>query len=370
MTKYASVMRILKRRIAAGDYAGAELPGEIRLADELGVGRITMRRAIKELLDEGLLTRAPSRRLIVNTAADHPVVRKVIGLMAPAFATPITLRWRYALEQAAARRNDVLVRAVDVIHDDDPSITETLKGFDGVFVVLGSGVDTDAWRKRLYEARARVVSLETDMSADGIVSVCMEMPSALRRVLDHLKRLGHRRIDCLNVQPAGPVIASRIATWRLWCAENGIAGELIDAPVKPFEDPLPKAHGVIRHKLRTKTLRATALLTTIEQGALGAMRALADAGLKPGRDVSVCSAVEDYRARYAIPSITCVRAIDPSPYYARCLDWMCSDSPWNGPLLLKPRSRSIFKGDSTGPPPPIPHARRGPPRSWRRSSRV
>jgi LacI family transcriptional regulator len=350
VTKFACVMRILKRRIAAGDYAARELPGEIPLAAELGVGRITMRRAIRELLDEGLLARAPSRRLIVNTAAEHPVVRKVIGYMAPAHASSINTRWRYVLDQVAARRGNVLVRPVDVIHDDDPSITEALKGFDGVFVTLGAGVNLDVWRRRLHDARARVVSLETDMSADGIVSVCMETPAALRRVLDHLMTLGHRRIDCLNVQPAGPVIASRIATWRAWCTENGIAGELIDAPVKPFEDPLPRAHRVVRRMLRNGTLRATALLSTIELGAAGAMRALADAGLQAGRDLSVCSAVEDYRARYAIPSITCVRAIDPSPYYARCLDWMCSGKAWQEPLLLKPRTRPIFKGASTGPP--------------------
>jgi DNA-binding GntR family transcriptional regulator len=103
MTKHEAIIRLLKRRIAEGDYALGELPGEHSLAAELGVGRMTVRRAVVAMIEEGVLTRAASRRLVVNTAADHPAVREIVGFLAPAFTSPSSERTRHLLEHVAAR---------------------------------------------------------------------------------------------------------------------------------------------------------------------------------------------------------------------------------------------------------------------------
>jgi DNA-binding GntR family transcriptional regulator len=66
---YQKVRAILLDRIASGKYApGDRLPSEGVLAEDLGVHRLTVRRALDELSREGLLrarqgagTRSPSR---------------------------------------------------------------------------------------------------------------------------------------------------------------------------------------------------------------------------------------------------------------------------------------------------------------------
>lgn len=53
---YRKVMNDLRRRIVNGDYARGEfIPSEERLQAEYGVSRTTVRTAVKELVDEGLL---------------------------------------------------------------------------------------------------------------------------------------------------------------------------------------------------------------------------------------------------------------------------------------------------------------------------
>jgi GntR family transcriptional regulator len=56
----------LRRQITVGDLkAESELPSERALAESLGVSRMTLRLAIDQLADEGLLVRRPNRRTMV-----------------------------------------------------------------------------------------------------------------------------------------------------------------------------------------------------------------------------------------------------------------------------------------------------------------
>lgn len=63
---YAQVKQRLAERISAGDLAeGDFLPPEHDLCAEMGVSRITLRRAVKELSDDGILIRQQGRGTVV-----------------------------------------------------------------------------------------------------------------------------------------------------------------------------------------------------------------------------------------------------------------------------------------------------------------
>ncbi|MGP3914277.1 winged helix-turn-helix domain-containing protein [Nonomuraea sp. 10N515B] len=56
----------IKRRVEGGEYRpGMPLPGERRLADELGVSVGTIRRAMLELREEGVLKTLPQKGTFV-----------------------------------------------------------------------------------------------------------------------------------------------------------------------------------------------------------------------------------------------------------------------------------------------------------------
>lgn len=59
---YQQVIDIIKNDINSGTYkAGARIPNEFELAESYKVGRVTVRRAIEELVQQGYLTKQQGR---------------------------------------------------------------------------------------------------------------------------------------------------------------------------------------------------------------------------------------------------------------------------------------------------------------------
>ncbi|CPT43018.1 mercuric reductase/transcriptional regulator, fusion [Mycobacteroides abscessus subsp. abscessus] len=66
---YEQIAHMLRQAITSGELApGERLPAETKLAKTFGVARMTVRRAVQELRDEGLLVPAPGRRVAVRAA--------------------------------------------------------------------------------------------------------------------------------------------------------------------------------------------------------------------------------------------------------------------------------------------------------------
>ena len=64
---YAQLMAEISSRVDDGTYAvGERIPSEEKLIDMYGVSRITVRRAIKELVEGGLLVKRPGKGTYVN----------------------------------------------------------------------------------------------------------------------------------------------------------------------------------------------------------------------------------------------------------------------------------------------------------------
>ena len=64
---YKQVIDIIKNEINSGAYkAGARIPNEFELAESYKVGRVTVRRAIEELVQQGYLTKRQGKGTFVN----------------------------------------------------------------------------------------------------------------------------------------------------------------------------------------------------------------------------------------------------------------------------------------------------------------
>lgn len=72
---YNQIYVLLREQIRRGRLeAGTVLPGELELAGLFGVSRITMKRALKELADDGLVVRQRGRGTMVSEGGAIPVV--------------------------------------------------------------------------------------------------------------------------------------------------------------------------------------------------------------------------------------------------------------------------------------------------------
>jgi DNA-binding LacI/PurR family transcriptional regulator len=322
------------------------------LATEIGVSHATARKAVQVLLDSGLLCRLESGRLAVPRSVD-PEARKLhaqIALLVPAWESSVVTRWQVAMGQLCDRFK-CSFRTVHYGHWDDPLILSSLENFDGAFFLPVPEPMPSHFMPSFLRLRRRVVMLDNDWSQHGVPSMQLFPPVFTQKLLDHLESLGHRKIDCVNVQPVHPLITARIAQWRVWRMAHEIDGQLVDDPVDSYTETIPAAYELIDRRIRNKEFDCTAMLCMTERVAAGAMRAMLDHGIRPGHDVAVCIIDDGGRAEYCNPSLTSLVTPDPAPYLSVCLEWMLGgeEQKWQGPLLVQPDSVELAVRQSTVP---------------------
>ncbi|BDI30968.1 hypothetical protein CCAX7_30190 [Capsulimonas corticalis] len=357
MRKVAVATQLIEKRIAHADHVLAGIPGERQLAEELGMSRTTVRMALQQLMDQGTLVRQENGRIGVAEPADGRLKKRTVGVAAPAMASADFDRWREGI-RGVLEGHPVTVRPVAYAHWADPALQEALSHFDGMFLIPPAE-KIPAWlTSKILNSSCRVVVLDEDESEAGLPSVTLFPPAAERKLFDHLRHLGHQRIDCLNAQAEDEVILGRIAEWRRYLDEEGLPGQLRShAVAKPFES----AYQLIRDALQEGRPVASAIFCTTGPAAIGAMRALHEAGLEIGVDVSVCAVNGEGIGQYLLRSLTELASPPRALYLQRAAEWMLGEGPWEGPLLIQPQDVPLFEGESTGPAPasPIVSLRRG-----------
>lgn len=345
--KYTEVMTVIKRRIRAGDYLLSRFPGERKIAEETGVSYMTARRAVQELLEEKVLLRGPNGALEVHPAFEKQTKPAQVVLLYPAYPSAYLTQLREVVSDFAQRRG-IALRPAQFVHWDETSLLEAVDQARGS-VIIPYGPEIPA---RLLEPfrQNKVVILDGDFTRNGLPSIRLFTERCIEGVLEHLHRLGHRRIDCLNTQNRNPEIERRIDIWDRWLRRRGVDGQLWDDPAPVFTDPTIAARRLTLHLLEQKRIDATALVATTCPAAIGAQRAAWERGLTVGQDLSICAVNIEPPAEFFCPSITGLNMPDLNDVLGRCFDWFYSSKEWNGPRLMEPTDSSLFKGESTGKP--------------------
>lgn len=349
-SKYMLVAERLATRIRNGDYHLNGIPSERDLAVDVGVSHMTARKAIRKLLDDKLIVRLPNGRLDIQSngknAPKH--LQTQIALLAPSWNSFETNTWNMALSRMA-QEFDFSFRLVYYLHADDPVIKNTISRFDCTFFLPNDPMPQAVYQE-LREIAKPFVIVNNDWSHLGIPSIRLFPPVFIHKMLDHLASLGHKRIDCLNVQPGGSIISERITQWRVWLAAHGFEGHLYDHQATPYSDSTPIAYETIDSLIKNGKFNCDALLCLTEPGAIGAMKAMAENRLCPGIDVGVCTTDSDGYTRYSIPSITAMEQIDPIPFITTCVKWIQrQEKNWEGQLLLQPADIKVIVRQSTVP---------------------
>ncbi|MDR3708481.1 MAG: substrate-binding domain-containing protein [Capsulimonadaceae bacterium] len=351
--KYQQVAESIKNRVNSGEFLATGIPAERELAALHGVSYMTARRAVEQLIAERTLARKSNGRIeAITSFAGSPSGRlPSIAFLAPSWRSEDIGTYRSAVVKAASARG-LIVKTI--VHTDiaERVVTETLIGYDAVFFLPFTDPMPESVIDCIRKTGRRVIGLNYDLSRYGIPSIVPLPSTSVRRLLDHLASMGHERIHCVNTQPIDTVNREWIGQWRLWRSMRGANGTLYDYPEPIGGDPRSVAYELIRRLLSDDAFDATALLCTTIDCAEGCMRALREAGITIGGQVSVCTVNSEMRAQYLHPTMTSVTMIDPTPYFAFCLDWILENrTEWQGPMVLSPIEAPLFIGESTAPAP-------------------
>ena len=161
-----------------------------------------------------------------------------------------------------------------------------------------------------------VVAISAHSAAENVTNIVLDHPLAVRQALAHLHSLGHRRIAFMRgpraipdseirwegIQQAAreidlkidPALVIRIDSAG-WSMKTGYHPMTPEIGYKPMQALLNKTRGF------------TAIFCFNDIAAIGAIRALKDAGLAVPGDVSVVGFDDIQSAAYTTPSLTTVR---------------------------------------------------------------
>jgi DNA-binding LacI/PurR family transcriptional regulator len=345
--KFKHVMSVLEQRIRQGDYLLNPIPGERKIAEETGVSHMTARKAVRGLLDSKVLIRRSNGSLDISPRYQAAGGSPHFLLLYPAYASTYLTQLRQTVSEAAEQYG-LSMRPVQYVHWDDPVVASAVTNPAGL-IIIPSSVDVPAHLLASLRS-SKCVSLDLDVSEHDVPSIRLFPDAQIVKVFDHLRELGHRRIDCISTQYHNPEIERRIRLWRQWLERHDLAGELHERPIRAFGDATPAAYDLMRELLEQGPLKATALVGTTFPAAVGAMRACAERGFVVGRDVSVCAINIEWPARFMSPSVTGLDTPNLSKLLRQCFDWFTSDDDeWTGTKRLEPTRAQFVQGESTGP---------------------
>ena len=347
------LVRILSDRIEHGDYDVDGFPAERQLAEELYTSRMTLRKAIDALIEDGIVARLPNGRISIDHGSSQREKRGQVALIAhtmePGNDNQLFFEWNQTIQARIDSENGV-VRTELVRHFNEPVLHTLLARMDGVFLLPGDQtVDTDT--QAIIAESERLVVLDQDWSYLGIPSIVRFPARFLRGLWDHLYENGHRRILLFNTQPESPQIRSYLEEWNLWCRMHRVHGSLINEPVQEFGHIIRDSHRLMTERVQSGALRETAICTTTNNAAIGVVRALYSCGMTVGEDVSVCT-VHAPLAKYSVPTVTSLQNAQLDPFIRACFDWFMSGGnveQWSSSLLMEPAEFRLFVGESTGP---------------------
>ena len=279
-----------------------KLPGERVLAKELGFSYMTIRKAIDNLVGEGLLYKVPTKgTYVADQKAQKPKTR-IIGYfldsrIAGGLSSPYYSMIFNALEKQTVRNGYSLIYFTDT---SESNLHTVLKKLDGVIASSFLRVET-----LIQEIKAivPVVAIDNSVSDKTIPSVIIDNFSAQVQSVDYLCSLGHKRIGFMTGLEDSDVGKNRYEGYKSGLIKQGIE---ID-PVLVFRGNYTFGSGVsgVEYFL-SHTDRPTAIICANDSMALGAINKLHQEGLGVPEHMSIVGFDDIDIARQITPPLTTI----------------------------------------------------------------
>ena len=304
---YAELAARLRERIAGQALPpGAWIGTEVALAEESGLSRMTARRAVQALVDEGLVERRAGRGVFVR--GEGRAARKIRFVAGNLLWEP-AVRVAQAVQEGAADAG-FEVSVFDGRGDLAAVLAEVraLPGSSAAGAILMSQHDAafNAALASLVAAEFPFVVVDQALSDLAGSSVASDNRAGGRLAAEALLAAGHRRLAFL-----GDLAADTTAE-RAQGAADACAAELVppplrlDIPAGRFADWEPAIRKRVAELLRTRP-RPTAIVCSCDAVARLALRALAERGVAVPRAMSITGFDDDPIAEWTSPALTTVR---------------------------------------------------------------
>ena len=308
---YVRIRDEISRRIEVGELrTGDQIPSLREMCTEFGVSSITARRALLDLLNEGIVERRGGLGAFVTGARRRArIAVAIIGYSEGSWRENSGSFGQLVGGIASSTwEHDALLSVLPI--NDPVNAPEALRQLlhdhpvDGLLLRVAGDVD---WRvvDIPNELSVSTVLIKRTPPVSGVPAVLPDARRAGELAVDHLVGLGHRRIGLITATAATDTYRDHKAGFIDALERHGIriGRELVSE--------VPSVFGEHRRAAAERLLalpeRPTAIVTNADFLALGAYEAAAAHGLIVPDDLSVVSFDDMEFAQHLNPPLTTVR---------------------------------------------------------------
>lgn len=366
---FRRIQQVMRERIIQGNWRASQpLPSRVQLCAEFATTRVTLDKAIHELVREGLLRSAKGSGTFVaveRSASEHLTGRTLrLGVMMGQDAVPNEAQEKSSTDNLyfgplfQGIRDAVTGKAVEMFHAccnrSDHMAFYRDNELDGMLLIAPLLTELPALRT-LAAAQVPFVAVGISSDAPGdstLPFVDTDNQQGAGDAVAHLLALGHRRIALVNLATAHANHHDRLEGYRRALAEAGL-------PADPRDLLLYPIHQQSRLEERVQTWLApllaagslpTAIFACDYFMTVATLRVLRRNGLRVPEDISVAGFDDPFSAEHLTPALTTVR----QPIYEvgrrsaqRLLDSLTAGESACGTEIFPTR---LIIRDSTCPP--------------------
>ncbi len=305
---HAQVRRALAKLAQDHFEPGERFFSEPILIEHLRVSQGTIRRALADLVAEGLLDRRPAKGTYVGVKKAGP--KGKLGIFVPSYDSPFTAMYLEKIAYLGRKKG----RRTEVFHlrreEDGTHALDTLDwGPDEGTMILINNEPILTWQlaETLHERRYRVVTIDSVIPGYEGWSVGMDNHAAVEIGLTHLRQLGHRRVAFLVSEPVYyPEVQERINAFKKIAPEKGFEHfPVFDCETQISESGFDSAYSRIQ-EIAWDRERVTAVFSVSDIAAWAMLRWAAENGIRVPQDLSVLGFDNQTPSAMVYPPLTTV----------------------------------------------------------------
>ena len=282
----------------------SRLPGERILAEELGISYMTVRKAVENLVAEGVLYKIPKKgTFVANPKTVHNKTKNIgyfldksiqEGLTSPYYSLVFN-----ALEKEAAKNGYALLYFSDI---SDFNSLKNAKKIDGAIVSCFPRIENIIQE---MNSVVPVVGIDNSSADKSIPSVTIDNFESVAESVDYLCSLGHKRIGFITGLEDSDVGKNRLAGYVSALKRHGIRKNmhLVYKGNYSFESGTKGADHFL-----SMDRPPTAIMCANDAMAIGAIREIRRRELNVPDDISVMGFDDIVVASQITPALTTVAA--------------------------------------------------------------
>ena len=278
--------------LASGRYVpGDKFPSDQDLARKFSVTHVTVRSALKALVEEGLLERRIGWGTVVRDPAHAPTpvnnaLANAVGVAFPDSTYSFFNELLRAIEEAlhGTRRPLVLGHTWELPAREDAVVRAWSEQGLTRLIVAPTGGD-EAVYQSLLQAGTRLVFVDRSSETLDVPSITSHDEQGAREMTLHLLATGARRIYHLAGLPTASTARARVQGYLQACGEAGVRHA--KRTVLPAGFFLEDGYRTMKALLQKGGAPPEAVFAANDPVAVGALRALAEHGLEVPGDVRV-----------------------------------------------------------------------------------